>query len=257
VVRVERQKAIPSPISDERNSTCPSNLSDRGDSIARRRYGAIGKLGIDVCARSQYTIKGEESPRGQGLWYRATWDWPDICSRFNIYAWLTQILEHINMNLHIRPVRNTDVEDLVRLSLLAWAPVFSSFEQVLGHNIYTLIWPDWRTSQRDGIETVCKDGGKTIVWVAELDGMVVGFLAYQLNIQDKTGEVQLLAVHPEYQNLGIGTELNIFALKQMKESGMIMARVETGGDPSHAPARRSYEKAGYTGLPLVRYYKDL
>jgi ribosomal protein S18 acetylase RimI-like enzyme len=161
------------------------------------------------------------------------------------------------MNLHIRPVRNTDVEDLVRLSLLAWAPVFSSFEQVLGHNIYTLIWPDWRTSQRDAIETVCKDGQKTIVWVAEVDGMVVGFLAYQLNIQDKTGEVQLLAVHPEYQNLGIGTELNIFALKEMKESGMKMARVETGGDPSHAPARRSYEKAGYTGLPLVRYYKDL
>jgi len=161
------------------------------------------------------------------------------------------------MNLHIRPVRNTDVEDLVRLSLLAWAPVFSSFEQVLGHDIYTLIWPDWRASQRDGIETVCKDGEKTIVWVAELDGMVVGFLAYELNIQDKTGEVQLLAVHPEYQNLGIGTELNIFALKEMKESGMIMARVETGGDPSHAPARRSYEKAGYTGLPLVRYYRDL
>ena len=161
------------------------------------------------------------------------------------------------MNLHIRPVRNTDVEDLVRLSLLAWAPVFSSFEQVLGHNIYTLIWPDWRTSQRDGIETVCKDDEKTFVWVAELDGMVVGFLAYELNIQDKTGEVQLLAVHPEYQNLGIGTELNTFALKKMKESGMKMARVETGGDPSHAPARRSYEKAGYTGLPLVRYYKDL
>ena len=161
------------------------------------------------------------------------------------------------MNLHIRPVRDTDVEDLVRLSLLAWAPVFSSFEQVLGHDIYTLIWPDWRTSQRDGIETVCKEGGKTTVWVAEVDGRVVGFLAYQLNAQDKTGEVQLLAVHPEYQNLGIGTELNIFALKEMKESGMKMARVETGGDPSHAPARRSYEKAGYTGLPLVRYYKDL
>lgn len=161
------------------------------------------------------------------------------------------------MNLHIRPVRNNDVEDLVRLSLLAWAPVFSSFEQVLGHDIYTLIWPDWRTSQRDGIEMVCRDGEKTTVWVAELDGMVVGFLAYELNVHDKTGEVQLLAVHPEYQNLGIGTELNIFALKKMKESGMKMARVETGGDPSHAPARRSYEKAGYTALPLVRYFKDL
>jgi ribosomal protein S18 acetylase RimI-like enzyme len=86
---------------------------------------------------------------------------------------------------------------------------------------------------------------------------VVGFLAYVLNADDKTGEVQLLAVHPDYQNQGIATKLNQFALQKMKESGMRMARVGTGGDPSHAPARRSYEKAGYTALPLVRYFKDL
>jgi len=67
----------------------------------------------------------------------------------------------------------------------------------------------------------------------------------------------LLAVHPEYQNSGIGTELNTFALQKMKEGGMKLAVVGTGGDPGHAPARRSYEKAGYTALPLVRYYKDL
>jgi GNAT superfamily N-acetyltransferase len=161
------------------------------------------------------------------------------------------------MDLHIRPVCDDDVDDLVRLSLLAWIPIFSSFRQILGPNIYILIWPDWRTSQREAVERVCKDGEKTIVWVAEVDGLVVGFLAYELNIKEKTGEVQLLAVHPEYQNLGIGTELNNFALKKMKESGMKMARVDTGGDPSHAPARRSYQKAGYTALPLVRYFKDL
>jgi ribosomal protein S18 acetylase RimI-like enzyme len=161
------------------------------------------------------------------------------------------------MNLSIRPVCHNDVEDLVQLSLLAWVPIFDSFERILGQNIYPLIWPDWRISQRAGIETVCQDGEKTRVLVAELEGMVVGFLAYELNIKDKIGEVQLLAVHPEYQNLGIGTELNNFALNEMRASGMKMARVETGGDPSHAPARRSYEKAGYTGLPLVRYFKDL
>ena len=161
------------------------------------------------------------------------------------------------MNLHIRPVCNSDVEDLVHLSLLAWAPIFSSFKQVLGPDIYTLIWPDWRTSQREGVEKVCKDGEKTSVWVAEVDGSVVGFVAYELKLKDKSGEVQLLAVHPDYQNRGIGTELNNFALEKMRESGMKLAEVGTGGDPGHAPARRSYEKAGYTGLPLVRYYKDL
>jgi len=161
------------------------------------------------------------------------------------------------MGLDFRAVCDDDVEDLVRLSLLAWAPVFSSFEQILGHNIYTLIWPDWIASQRDAVEMVCRDREKAAVLVAELDGRVVGFLAYELNDKDRVGDVVLLAVDPDYQNLGIGTELNNLALEKMKEGGMKMARVETGGDPSHAPARRCYEKAGYTALPIVRYHKDL
>ena len=120
-----------------------------------------------------------------------------------------------------------------------------------------MIYPDWKTSQREEVETVCKEEEKTIVVVAELDGIAVGFLAYELHGKDATGEVKLLAVHPEYQDLGIGTELNIFALDKMRESGMKMAVVGTGGDQSHAPARRAYEKAGYTALPLVRYYRYL
>jgi len=69
--------------------------------------------------------------------------------------------------------------------------------------------------------------------------------------------VQFLVVDPAHQNHGVGTMLNVFALERMKERGVRLARVETGGDPSHAPARRSYEKAGFVPLPLVRYFKNL
>jgi ribosomal protein S18 acetylase RimI-like enzyme len=157
----------------------------------------------------------------------------------------------------MRPFKETDLEGVIELSLLAWEPVFRSFKQILGPAIYPIIYPDWKTQQKEGVESVCKKGTKFSVWVAKVDGKVVGFVAYELHDHDKTGEVQLLAVHPDYQNDGIGTELNLLALAKMKESGMKMAVVGTGGDPGHAPARRSYEKAGYTGLPLVRYYKDL
>ena len=33
--------------------------------------------------------------------------------------------------------------------------------------------------------------------------------------------------------------------------------VETGGDPGHAPAWRVYNKADFTALPVVRYFKAL
>ncbi len=156
---------------------------------------------------------------------------------------------------HIRSFADQDLEDIVQLSLLAWEPIFISFEHILGPDIYPCLYPDWHKSQKEGVETTCTDKEKTHVLVAELDGKVIGFLAYEF--KGDTGEVILLAVHPDYQNEGIGTELNIIALEKIKAAGMKMAVVETGGDESHAPARRSYEKAGYTGLPIVRYFRHL
>ena len=161
------------------------------------------------------------------------------------------------MNLQIRLMQAGDLDDIVALSLLAWEPVFESFENVLGPQIYPIIYPDWRKSQQEGVEAVCKDTEKMHILVAELGGVVVGYVAYELQKEDKTGEVMLLAVHPDNQNDGIGTELNTTVLAEMKRNGMNLAVVGTGGDEGHAPARKSYEKAGYTALPLVRYYKDL
>jgi GNAT superfamily N-acetyltransferase len=161
------------------------------------------------------------------------------------------------MNVQIRSYHTNDIDEVVQLSLLAWEPVFAAWERILGAELYPIaIYPDWRIGQKEVVVKICTDE-KIATWVAEVDGRVVGFVAYEFNQQSKIGEVQLLAVHPEYQNQGIGTQLNLFALQMLKDGGMKLAVVGTGGDEGHAPARRSYEKAGYTGLPLVRYYKAL
>ena len=161
------------------------------------------------------------------------------------------------MQGRIRPASNDDTEELVRLSLLAWAPVFASFRQILSPKVYAIVYPDWQEQQRKVVEKVCEDSENTVVWVAEVDGTVTGFIAYTLHAADHKGVVELLAVHPEYQNRGVGTELNKLALEKMKDSGMRLAELTTGGDPGHAPARRAYEKAGYTPFPIVWYHKDL
>lgn len=48
------------------------------------------------------------------------------------------------MNFNIRLYCDDDLDAIVQLSLLAWKPVFHSLEQVLGHNIFALLQPDWR-----------------------------------------------------------------------------------------------------------------
>ena len=71
------------------------------------------------------------------------------------------------------------------------------------------------------------------------------------------GVVDMIAVDPAFQRRGIATQLMNRSADHMRERGMDIAVVETGGDPGHAPARAMYEGSGYTALPVVRYFKLL
>jgi len=107
------------------------------------------------------------------------------------------------------------------------------------------------------VEDICT-AKKERVWVAEVDDAVVGFVAIELHHPERSmGETSMLAVDPDHQGGGIGTALTEFALDRLKAAGMSVAMVETGGDPGHAAARRTYEKAGYVLLPIARYFKNL
>ncbi len=161
------------------------------------------------------------------------------------------------MAVAIRPITSGDLEPVLDLSLRAWEPVFQSFEEVLGSRIFLKQYPNWQQNQRDAVRETCTNTDKYTVMVAEVDGAVAGFVAVMFNHETRIGEVEMLAVDPSYQKRGIGGALNEWALQAMKERGMTLASVFTGGDLGHAAARRSYERAGYTALPLVHYYKDL
>jgi ribosomal protein S18 acetylase RimI-like enzyme len=146
---------------------------------------------------------------------------------------------------------------VVGLSLRAWAPAFASLEQTLGSEIFRRQHPDWREDQRRAVQDACAMK-KGWVWVAEAGASAVGFVAVEFDHPERSmGEISMLAVDPDHQGRGIGTALTGFALDRLKDAGMKVAMVETGGDPGHAPARRVYEKAGYTLLPIARYFKNL
>jgi ribosomal protein S18 acetylase RimI-like enzyme len=157
----------------------------------------------------------------------------------------------------VRPFGEADLEPVVALSLRAWAPVFASLERVLGNSgIFALMHTDWREDQRRAVEQACSSADMQ-VWVSDAGGQVAGFVAVQLHREDSMGEIYMIAVEPAHQRRGIGTALTGFALSWMKENGMALAMVETGGDPGHAPARRSYERSGFVQLPIARYFKKL
>lgn len=155
----------------------------------------------------------------------------------------------------IRPYDDQDVDAIVQLSLRAWEPVFDSIKQALKPAVYRAFYPDgWRASQSAAVKAALAEQD---VWVAERDGVPIGFVSIVLHREDSMGEIHMVAVDPDHQRDGVGTALNQFALDRIEDAGMAVAMVETGGDPGHAAARRTYEKAGFDMLPVARYFKAL
>lgn len=162
------------------------------------------------------------------------------------------------MNVNIRSLCDADLDTLLEIAVAAWTPIFESFRQILEPNLFEIVFPQWEMEKKRQIEAACRGEHGVNVYVAELDGKVVGFITYRLDQRIRIGEISNNAVYPQNQGSGIGTVMYKHVLAKMKEGGMKCAKVCTGGDPSHAPARRAYEKVGFSrALPSVDYYQEL
>lgn len=159
--------------------------------------------------------------------------------------------------IEIREFREGDLETVVEFSLRAWAPVFASVRDVLGDDIFLRLHPDWKANQAEAVRSSCTNDERD-VFVAVANGHPVGFVAVALNaFHERMGVIDVIGVDPDYQRRGISLRLTEFATKHMRSCGMDIAVVETGGDPGHAPARAAYEAAGFTLLPIARYFRLL
>jgi GNAT superfamily N-acetyltransferase len=156
------------------------------------------------------------------------------------------------LNAAMRPARADDLPLLESIRQAAFAPVFTSFRSLLGDALYDLVQAREDEAQKDLLVSLLAPESGWEVYVAAAGGTDVGFVAIQLNQTTRVGEIGLNAVHPDRAGKGIGTAMYDFALARMREAGMQAATVATGGDASHAPARRAYEKAGFTAqIPSV------
>jgi ribosomal protein S18 acetylase RimI-like enzyme len=161
----------------------------------------------------------------------------------------------IRMSHRIRSLAPADLQAVVDLSLLAWEPVFASFEKILGSAIFGLLYrPEWRAAQAADVRRNClADSAESFVLTTS-DDVVVGFVVLRQDREQSLGVIEMVAVHPQHQRRGYARALMEFSIQRLHGQGLELINVGTGGDPGHAPARALYEAVGFTGLPLVNYY---
>lgn len=158
-------------------------------------------------------------------------------------------------------IRPFDAGDLARLQGIreaAFRPIFDSFRSILGKNIASVALADAEREQAELLDKICDPKSSHEIYVVEEGSQVVAFCAVSMDQKTGLGEIDLNAVHPDYQGKGVGTSMYAFALERMRQAGMRAATVGTGGDASHAPARRAYEKAGFgPAIPSLYMYRSL
>lgn len=158
----------------------------------------------------------------------------------------------------IRLFVSGDFQKLDEIRKAAFAPVFSSFREIVGDKIAPFAFVNAEHEQAAHLEKICAPDASQQVYVVERQGEPVAFFSISLDHKSKVGELGLNAVHPDCQGAGIAAWMYSQALDRMKQAGMAVATVGTGGDDSHAPARRAYQKAGFNiGLPSIFLYKAL
>ena len=144
------------------------------------------------------------------------------------------------------PFRDAGIEDFDWESMLDARLVFvTGITAALTENTARVVGYFVDQAAERGID-VALDGERPVGWVCT-----------RMHPEDSMGEVYILAVDPPWQRRGIGRRLIERAESRTRGLGMRMLMVETGGDPGHAPARATYEAAGFERWPVARYFKDL
>lgn len=155
--------------------------------------------------------------------------------------------------IQIVPSEECYVEACARISVGAWERIHEAYRACMGDQLHDAIMSNWRQQKAEGIRR--QQRGEN-AFVALSDGDLAGFIAY--HTEGQVGEIVGNALSPAYLGQGIAQKMYSFVLDRMRKEGLRYARVNTGGDDGHAPARRAYERAGFS-QPLLRrrYYAML
>lgn len=157
----------------------------------------------------------------------------------------------------IIPYRPGFRDQVIRLALAAWSPVFAKTRNEVPRFVYDAFYPQgWEARQETDVASLLDSEPETI-WLASDETTLAGFVGVRLHPEDQMGEIHILAVSPDKQRRGIGRALVDFAERTIRERGMKMVMVETVGDTGHMPARLAYEAFGYRPWPVARYFKPL
>ena len=155
----------------------------------------------------------------------------------------------------VRKSNLDDVDEIVDIAIAQWKAIYEEYHDLLGDEIYSSVFSYALLKKAEIVRKGALDSNHCVV--AECDGVICGFCCFEIT-ENGVGVISNNAVSSDFRGKGIAGKLYDRVLDDMRSAGCHTAKVQTGLDNAHAPARRAYEKAGFeVGLPSLVYYKKL
>lgn len=158
--------------------------------------------------------------------------------------------------MHMRSFQPADLAAVINIADAAWRPIRQMGRDALGDRIADVLHPEGdAVSKGREIQAQLQSGDYEIM-ICEHEHRAVGFITFR--IDGAVGELCNNAALPGCGVKGVGQTMYRAVLEAFRSRGVKVARVTTGLDWSHAPARRAYERAGFRRhLDFTTYYMDL
>jgi ribosomal protein S18 acetylase RimI-like enzyme len=124
----------------------------------------------------------------------------------------------------IRPFRSCDLPDLRRITVEGFDGI--AIDQNVENKLGILGDHDWRWRKMRHVDEDCEMNPAGF-FVAERDGVVLGYISTRVDHQSGKGRIPNLAVDSTARGCGIGRQLIEHALEYMRQEGMSFAMIET------------------------------
>lgn len=126
-------------------------------------------------------------------------------------------------------------------------------------------WQKGKHPTPEGIKTFIEEGS---LYLRREKGVIIGAMAFPMHqgeeyhaiawsrnvADDEVAVIHLLAVSPDYQSSGIGTEMVLEAIQLAQNQGMKAIRLDALA--SNTPAHRLYERLGFVNRGVQHLYAE-
>ena len=145
--------------------------------------------------------------------------------------------------MNMREYKSEDLAKVMEIANIAWRPIRQMSREALGDTIADILNPAGDDCSK-GLQVKAQiESGQWGIAVCEHEGEVVGFITYSIN--GIWGEICNNGALTSTGLKGIGQTMYKFVMEEFRKAGVKVAKVTTGLDWAHAPARRAYERAGF------------